>query len=111
MLGRPPLSVIIMSELSSRQRSHLRSLAHPLRPVFQIGKDGLTPTVVDGIRQAFNKRELLKIRVLENAEESTQDVADRLARAVGRGTTVVQVMGKNLTLYRPHPDHPEIKLP
>lgn len=99
-----------MPQLTAKQRAHLRSLAHPLRPVFQIGKEGVTIGTVRALRQAFNRRELLKVRILEGAPDEAQDAAGRLAVEVG-GADVVQVMGRNITLYRPHPDHPEIRLP
>jgi RNA-binding protein len=98
-------------ELSSRQRAHLRSLSHPLKPVFQIGKDGISEGNVVAIRQAFNNRELLKVRVLDAAPEEAQHMANELADTIGRGTTVVNVRGHVVTLYRSHPERPEIKLP
>jgi RNA-binding protein len=99
-----------MAELSSKQRSHLRSIAHPLRPVFQIGKEGVTISMVRALRQAFNRRELVKVRVLDGAPAETRDAATQLADAVG-GADVVQIMGRNITLYRPHPEFPQIRLP
>jgi RNA-binding protein len=98
-------------ELSSRQRAHLRSLAHPLRPIFQVGKDGLTENTVSAIRQSFARRELIKVRVLEGAPDDARELAARLAEAVGRGAAVVQVVGSVVTLYRSHPERPEITLP
>lgn len=99
-----------MTQLTPKQRAHLRSVAHPLRPVFQIGKEGLTLGTVQALRQAFRRREILKVRVLDGAPEETVAAASRLAEAIG-GADVVQVMGRNITLYRPHPEHPEIQLP
>lgn len=99
-----------MTDLNSKQRAHLRSLAHPLRPIFQVGKDGVTVSMVSALRQAFNRREIVKVRVLDAAPSETHEAASRLADAVG-GANVVQVMGRNVTLYRPHPEHPQIQLP
>jgi RNA-binding protein YhbY len=31
-----------VSELTSRQRAYLKSLAHPLKPILQIGREGVT---------------------------------------------------------------------
>ena len=49
--------------LSPKQRAQLRSLAHPLKPVFHIGKDGVTETVLRSLLEAFTARELLKVKV------------------------------------------------
>lgn len=96
--------------LTSKQRAHLRALAHPLKPVLQIGKEGVTSAAIEAVRGALRRRELLKVRVLEGAPEDARAVAEALAAAL-EGGEVVQVMGRTVTLYRPHPDRPQIKLP
>ena len=96
--------------LTSKQRSHLRGLAHSLKPVLRIGKDGVTPAVVEAVVDAFNTRELLKVKVLDNALLDARDVAGELSEQID-GTEVVQTMGSIATLYRAHPDKPKIELP
>jgi RNA-binding protein len=96
--------------LTSRQRAYLRSLAHPLRPVVQVGADGAGEPVLRAIDDAFQTRELLKVRLLENAPEGARQTADRLAGALDR-TGVVQVIGRTIVLYRPFPEEPGIQLP
>jgi RNA-binding protein len=99
-----------VDRLSSRQRAHLKSLAHPLKPIVQIGRDGVTATVVKSVEDALNSRELLKVKVLEGAPDDPRAVADGLV-AVIEGTHLVQVIGRTLVLYRRHPQKPEIVLP
>ena len=99
-----------MLTLTSKQRAHLRGLAHPLKPTAHIGKEGLTPAVVDALRQTFEANELVKVRVLESAPEGAKDTAHALASALD-GVTVVQTVGRNVTLYRPDPEAPQIRLP
>lgn len=60
--------------------------------------------------EAFNTRELMKIRVLESAPNDTNEVAEQLAAEVD-GARVVQVIGRTAVLYRRDPDHPGIQLP
>lgn len=96
--------------LSAKQRAHLRALAHPLKPVLHVGKEGVTIAAVRAVREALGTRELLKIKVLEAAPEGPRESAEALAEQV-EGAQVVQVMGRTVVLYRPHPDHPEIRLP
>jgi RNA-binding protein len=99
-----------MPDLTSKQRAHLRGLAHSLKPTVHVGKDGVTDAAVDNLRETFAGSELVKVRVLEAAPESAKDTAHALAARV-EDAVVVQVMGRNATLYRPDPDEPEIRLP
>ncbi|CAN5499127.1 YhbY family RNA-binding protein [soil metagenome] len=96
--------------LTSKQRSHLRSLAHALKPVHQIGKEGVTENASKSVRDALRKREIIKVRVLDGAPESPREAAEKLAADIIE-LEVVQVMGRTLTLYRPHPDIREVVLP
>lgn len=96
--------------LTPRQRARLKALAHPLKPIFQIGKDGVTDTLVTTLVDAFGTRELFKVKVLESAPLDARAAADALADRI-EGMDVVQVIGRTLVLYRPHPDAPEIRLP
>ncbi len=96
--------------LTSKQRAFLRSQAHALKPVVHIGSAGVTDAALTSLREAFNTREVLKVRVQEAAPESAYDTADALASAV-EGAEVAQTIGRVAVLYRPFPDGPELKLP
>jgi len=99
-----------MTQLTSKQRAHLRSLAHSLKPVVHIGTEGLSDAAVQSVREAFNTRELLKVKVLEGAPLSAWDTADALVARL-EGVHVAQTIGRTIVLYRRHPDKPEIRLP
>lgn len=99
-----------MPDLTSKQRSHLRGLAHALSPIAHVGKEGVTEAVVYSLRQALDTRELVKVRVLEAAPASAKETAHALAARI-ENAAVVQVVGRNATLYRPDPDAPQIRLP
>ena len=95
--------------MTSKQRAYLKSLAHELQPVVQIGKDGVTPEAAESVREAFNNRELLKVQVQKNCFDDLQTIADTLA---GRTRSqVVQVIGRKIVLYKPDPKNPKIVLP
>ena len=99
-----------MERLSSKQRAHLCKLAHGDKPHVRIGKEGLTPSVLEAVEEAFNTRELLKIRIHDTADRQPADVAHDVASAI-EDCHVVHTMGWTATLYRPDPDEPGIKLP
>lgn len=96
--------------LTSRQRAHLRSLAHDQDPLIHVGKEGLTDAVQQAIAEAFNTRELVTIRVLDNAPRAVREVAEAVAGGI-EDVQVVRTIGGTALLYRPHPDDPEITLP
>jgi RNA-binding protein len=96
--------------LTSKQRAQLKSLAHPLKALIHIGKEGMTGTLVANVQEAFNTRELLKVKVLESAPQSAKEVGEDLAWRL-EGVELVQVIGRTIVLYRPHPEKPEIRLP
>lgn len=99
-----------MTDLTSKQRAHLRSLAHSLRPVVQVGMEGVTEPVLQSIEEAFNTRELLKLKVLENAPLGARETADAIVEGM-EGVAVAQTIGRTVVLYRPFPEEPEIELP
>ena len=95
--------------MTSKQRAYLKSLASSLEPIFQIGKGSLTPEVTEAISEAFNKRELIKIAVLKNCFDDPNEIAATVAERTK--SQVVQVIGKNIVLYKDSKDHKKIELP
>ncbi len=95
--------------LTSKQRAHLRSLAQNVKATFQVGKEGVTPELTAAIDEAFGTRELIKLTVLKTVGEELREVGETLA---GRTrSTLVEVIGRKIVLYRPDPDDPKIVLP
>lgn len=99
-----------MTKLNPKQRQYLKGLAHSLKPILQIGRAGVTDTVLRSVENLFNNRELLKIKVPDSAPEDADDSAEKITGSL-KGVELVQVIGKTIVLYRPHPEKPEIKLP
>ena len=96
-------------KLTSKQRAHLKGLAMNIDPIFQVGKSSITPEYVEAIREAFNTRELIKISVLKNCLDDPKEIAQVVAERTS--STVVQVIGKKIVLYKPDKDKPKIVLP
>lgn len=99
-----------MSPLTSKQRAHLRSLAHHMKPLMHIGQEGVTDSVIESVAEAFNTRELFKVRVLDSAPEDPRTTADQIMARITH-VEVPQTMGRTVVLFRPDPDNPDIKLP
>ena len=99
-----------MHSLNSKQRAFLRSMAHHLKPVVHVGSEGVSAALLASVGDAFNTRELLKVKVLENAPEDPRTTGDRIVEGLA-DTHVAQTIGRTIVLYRPFPDDPEIRLP
>ena len=97
------------ASLTGKQRSFLRALAHPLKPVVQIGHGGLTDAVVKAVDAALQTHELIKIRLLDNEEASASDIAPEIEKRTR--AHVAQVIGKTLVVYRGRKKDPVIVLP
>jgi RNA-binding protein len=95
--------------LTGKHKSHLRALAHPLKPVVQIGKQGLSDAVLTALDVALERHELIKVKVSGESELDAAELAPKIAKAT-RGQ-VAQIIGRTLVLYRRRPDSPKIQLP
>ena len=95
--------------LTGKQKRHLRALAHHLTPIFQVGKGGVNENMIQQIKEALEARELIKVSVLQNAEEDAEDVAVQLGK--GARVEVVQVIGKTIVLYKESRENKKIILP
>ena len=94
---------------NSKQRAYLKSLAMNIDPVFQIGKASLTPEVIEAVREAIEKRELIKISVLKNCMDDPKEIAEVLAERTR--SQVVQVIGKKIVLFKQAKEKSKITLP
>ena len=95
-------------ELTSKQRSHLRGMASTMNAIFQIGKASLTPELINGLDEALEKRELIKISVLKNCADDPRELGEMIAERTH--AQVVAVTGKKIVLYRKSKKHPKIEL-
>lgn len=88
-----------MITLSKKQVKFLKQVAHHHKPIFQMGKLGLTDVFIEQVDQALEKRELVKFNILQNSEEEIKEATAAIAEAVE--AVVVQVIGHTGILYRP----------
>ncbi|MDF2814310.1 MAG: RNA-binding protein [Paenibacillus sp.] len=95
--------------LTGKQKRYLRSLAHHLDPIFQIGKGGVNDHLIRHIEEAIEVRELMKVSILNNCLEDREEIAAELADK--SGADVVQTIGKTIILYKPSKNNKQIVLP
>lgn len=84
--------------LKGKQKRQLRALAHHLNPVYQIGKSGVSPEMIKGLTDVLEKRELIKISILQNCEDDKDYLADLVSKRTG--SELVQIIGNIIVLYK-----------
>ena len=94
--------------LTSKQRAQLRALGNSLETIFQIGKSGIGEALISQVSETLEKRELIKLRVLENSSISSRDAAEEIAKRTE--SDVVQVIGSRFILYKESKENKEIVL-
>ena len=92
------MNIITNENITSKQRSKLKSLASTLSPVTQIGKGGITDNLLKTLSDALEARELIKISILETAEAEPRDIADNVAELLD--AVPVAVIGRKAIFYR-----------
>ncbi|PRP56884.1 ribosome assembly RNA-binding protein YhbY [Bacillus halotolerans] len=95
--------------LTGKQKRFLRSKAHHLSPIFQVGKGGVNDNMIKQISEALEARELIKISVLQNCEDDKNDVAEALVK--GSRAQLVQTIGNTIVLYKESKKNKQIELP
>jgi RNA-binding protein len=94
---------------TGKQKRFLRSKAHHLDPIFQVGKGGVNENMIKQIADALEARELFKVSILQNCEEDKTEVAEKLSE--GTGAEIVQIIGNTIVLYKESTEKKTIILP
>lgn len=92
-----------MTTLKGFQKKYLRGLAHGLKPIILIGKEGITDTVVRATDEGLSQHELIKIKFNE-FKDKDQKVAFSGELVAGTGGVLVGMIGHTVILYRRHAD-------
>lgn len=100
---------ILMSErkiqsvptLTTRQKQFLKGLAHPLNPLVQIGKEELSPGIIETIKTELSHHELIKVKIGSNCGLEKQSTSLNISEQTA--SALVQVIGKTIILYKPNP--------
>ncbi len=95
-------------ELKGKQKAVLKKLAHDMKPIFHVGKGMVTEKLATGVSEALEKRELIKVNLLQNCIADAKDIAYELSEATG--SEVIAVIGRTIILYRKNQDDPKIMI-
>ena len=95
--------------LTGKEKRYLRGLASLLNPVVIIGKEGIGEQIIAEIANGINVNELVKIKVGKNSPEEISEIVKVLEdNELGE---VVQIIGRNVVLYKKNKKEPKINLP
>ena len=95
-------------ELKGAQRRYLRGLAHSLKPIVQVGQQGVTEMVIQQLETALFDHELVKVKINNTYSGTMDDAAIELTE--GTKSACVQQIGHILLFYKANPDEPVIDL-
>ena len=95
--------------INGKQRAFLRKLSHDIDPIFLVGKNGVEDAFLKQVEDALEKRELIKIKVLENSGLAAREVSDMICEAIG--CEGIQAIGSKLVLFKQSKKKPTIELP
>lgn len=95
--------------LKGKQRAYLRSIANTLKPITQIGKEGVTESFLEQLDEMLTSREIVKVTILETAGLEAKETANAICEALR--AEFVQAIGFKFTIYRKNMDEPKIVFP
>ena len=89
--------------LSGKEKRTMRAKANQMKASVMIGRDGMSIKVEHFIDEAFSKKELVKVKVLDTCNDDRDKIAAQLEKL--KDTEVVQVLGRTILLYRPQKEN------
>lgn len=96
---------LIVATLTKIQYRALSVAAHHLKPILFIGKEGVTEPFLQSLSEAFNTRELLKVKALDACPDDREALSQKLDDLPD--ITMVRNVGNIYILFRPFPPEPE----
>lgn len=95
--------------LKGKQRAYLRSIANTLKPITQIGKEGVTESFLEQLDDMLKAREIVKVSILENAGLDAKETANAICEALR--AEFVQAIGFKFTIYKKNMENSKIVFP
>ncbi|ERP38728.1 YhbY family RNA-binding protein [Chitinivibrio alkaliphilus] len=88
--------------LEKKEIKRLKGLAHSIKPVGRVGKEGMSEALTAAVEEALTARELIKIKFLETADFDKKNDPAQLAQRLN--AEVVGIIGHTVILYRYNKD-------
>lgn len=84
--------------ITPKQRAKLKKISHGYKPLVNIGKGGISENTLKQIDDTLNKREVMKIKILNNNLDDRDMLIDEILTKLD--CEFVRYMGNILTVYR-----------
>ena len=95
--------------LTGKQKRYLRGEASLLNPVVIVGKEGFTPEVIKEIKTGLKANELIKIKIGKNSPVDKLELKELIEENLS--ADIVQIIGKNIVLFKYKGKETKYKLP
>jgi RNA-binding protein len=92
-----------MKTLKGFEKKYLRGLAHDLKPVVLIGKEGITDGIVSAADEELSRHELITIKFNDFKEKNQKDTLTG-ELVLRTGSAQIGMIGHTAILYRPQTD-------
>jgi len=89
--------------LSGKEKRSMRAQANQIKASVTIGREGMSNNVEHFIDEAFNNKNLVKVKVLDTCNDDRRQIAEQLNKL--KNTEVVQLLGRTILLYRPEKEN------
>ena len=90
-----------MKNITSSQRSYLKSKAHHLDPIIFIGKNGVVDGTIHSIMLSLDARELIKVKFREFKDDKKK-ISEQIASQTD--SIIIGIVGHTLILFKQNID-------
>ncbi len=87
--------------LTPAQKKYLKAEAHNLSAVVQVGKSGLTRSLIKEVSNSMEAHELIKVKLMQEKEER-KEIAAKLVEETS--CSLVYVLGNMIILFKQKKD-------
>lgn len=95
--------------LSKKQIRYLKGLANTLNTKYQIGKNEITPQVIDLLNNALTAHELIKVSLNKSIVDFKNEIASTLVEELK--CELIQIIGGVIVLFRKNLKDGKIHIP
>lgn len=88
-----------MKNLTKDEMKEIKAMSNSLKPQFNIGKGGVTESVIENIAKYLEAHSIVKVKVLAPLnKEQVSEIAENLVKAIPE-TFIVEKKGFTFTVY------------
>lgn len=85
--------------IKGKKNRYLRSQAATMKPVIQIGREGISENLLNQLEILIEKNELIKVSLLQNTRVEPQDLIEAL-NEFDQDIVPIQTIGSKMVLYK-----------